>query len=306
LGYNVGQHAPGRTSDRSRSSEGDSTREPWVAAHTLLISHGRAVKLYRDEFKAASGGEIGIVLNGDAVFPWDPSDPKDAEACERKLEFAISWFADPIYKGDYPKSMRLQLGDRLPTFTPEEIALVHGSNDFYGMNHYTANYVKHRTSEASPEDVGGNLDLLFYNKNGSCIGEETQSPWLRPCAPGFRDLMVWISKRYNYPKIYITENGTSVKGENDLPMEKILEDDFRLKYYNDYVRAMATASSLDGVDVHGYFAWSLLDNFEWAEGYETRFGVCFVDYENGQKRHPKKSAQYLKPLFEELIRKEGQ
>ncbi|OAQ70243.1 beta-glucosidase [Pochonia chlamydosporia 170] len=306
LGYNVGQFAPGRTSDRTKSSEGDGTTEPWIAAHTLLIAHGRAVKLYRDEFKTPSGGEIGIVLNGDAVFPWDPADPKDVEACERKIEFAISWFADPIYKGDYPESMKRQLGDRLPKFTPEEIALVHGSNDFYGMNHYTANYVKHRPGEPDPEDVAGHLDLLFYNKRGFCIGEETQSTWLRPCAPGFRDLMVWISKRYNYPKIYITENGTSIKGENDLPVEKILDDDFRVRYYEDYVHAMATAVSLDGVDVRGYFAWSLMDNFEWAEGYETRFGVCYVDYENGQKRYAKKSAQCLKPLFDELIRKEGQ
>jgi beta-glucosidase len=104
--------------------------------------------------------------------------------------------------------------------------------------------------------------------------------------------------------MYVTENGTSIKGENDMPREKILEDDFRAQYYDDYVKAMADASRLDGVDVHGYFAWSLLDNFEWAEGYETRFGVTYVDYEHDQKRYPKKSAQHLAPLFEGLIRKE--
>jgi beta-glucosidase len=200
--------------------------------------------------------------------------------------------------------MRAQLGDRLPTFTPEEKALVLGSNDFYGMNHYTANYVKHREGEAAPEDYVGNLELHFWNHRGDCIGEETQSTWLRPCALGFRDLLVWISKRYGFPRIYVTENGTSIKGENDMPREKILQDDFRVKYYDDYVRAMADASRLDGVDVHGYFAWSLLDNFEWAEGYETRFGVTYVDYENDQKRYPKKSAQHLKPLFDSLIKQE--
>lgn len=200
--------------------------------------------------------------------------------------------------------MRKQLGDRLPTFTPEEVALIKGSNDFYGMNHYTANYVRHLDSVPHKDDFLGSLELSFYNKRGDCIGPKTQSTWLRPCAPGFRDLLVWLSKRYNYPKIYVTENGTSITGENDMSMEQILKDDFRVKYYDDYVKAMAQASTLDGVNVRGYFAWSLLDNFEWAEGYETRFGVCFVDYENGQKRFPKKSAKSLAPLFEGLIRRD--
>lgn len=304
-GYSVGCFAPGRSSDRKRTPVGDSSTEPWIVGHNLLLAHGRAVKVYREQFKPASdGGEIGIVLNGDATYPWDPKDPKDREAAERKIEFAISWFADPIYFGEYPASMRAQLGDRLPTFTDEERALVKGSNDFYGMNHYCANYIRHREGTPEPTDHHGNLELLFHNKRGDPIGEETQSPWLRPCAPGFRDLLVWLSKRYGYPKMYVTESGTSIKGENDMNREQILQDDFRVKYYDDYVRAMAQASALDGVDVRGYFAWSLLDNFEWAEGYETRFGVCFVDYENGQKRYPKKSAKSLAPLFESLTRKD--
>lgn len=296
LGYSVGQFAPGRTHNKST--------EPWIVGHNLLVAHGRAVKVYREEFKPASNGrgEIGIVLNGDAVFPWDAADPADREACDRKIEFAISWFADPIYLGDYPASMRKQLGDRLPTFTPEEISLVHGSNDFYGMNHYTANYIKHKPGAADPDDFLGNLETLFHNKNGDAIGEETQCPWLRPCAQGFRDLLVWLSQRYNFPKIYVTENGTSIKGESDLSQDKILEDNFRVQYYDDYIRAMASASRLDGVNVRGYFAWSLMDNFEWAEGYETRFGVTYVDYENGQKRYAKKSAKHLKSLFESLVK----
>lgn len=296
LGYNLGVFAPGHTAHRET--------EPWNAGHNLLVAHGHAVQVFREEFKNKNGGEIGIVLNGDATFPWDPTDPADVEACNRKIEFSISWFADPIYFGDYPESMREQLGDRLPTFTGEERSLVQGSNDYYGMNHYTANYIKNKTGTAPPEDFLGNLDVLFHNKRGDCIGEETESAWLRPCAPGFRDLLVWLSKRYGYPKIYVTENGTSIKGENDLTREQILQDDFRVRYFDDYVRAMATASAFDGVNVKGYFAWSLMDNFEWAEGYRTRFGTCYVDYDDGQKRYPKKSALHLKGLFDGLIRNE--
>ncbi|KAF3770205.1 family 1 glycoside hydrolase [Cryphonectria parasitica EP155] len=303
LGYSTGYFAPGRCSDRNKSAEGDSSREPWLVGHNLLVAHGRAVKVYRDEFKARDGGEIGITLNGDATYPWDPEDPADVEASDRKIEFAISWFADPIYFGHYPASMQKQLGDRLPTWTDEEVALVKGSNDFYGMNHYTANYIRHKKTPPAADDFLGNLETLFYSKAGECIGPETQSFWLRPNPRGFRELLVWLSKRYGYPKMYVTENGTSLKGENDMQLAQIVEDDFRVEYFDGYVRAMAQASQEDGVNVRGYLAWSLMDNFEWAEGYETRFGVTFVDYENDQKRYPKKSAKSLKPLFDSLIQK---
>ncbi|KXS96639.1 hypothetical protein AC578_6908 [Pseudocercospora eumusae] len=133
LGYSTGYFAPGRTSDRSISSVGDSSTEPWQVGHNILIAHGAAAKAYREEFKPTQSGMIGITLNGDWVEPWDPADSADVEACERKLEFSIGWFAGPVYHGDYPASMREQLGVRLPEFTAEEKTLVQGSNDFYGM-----------------------------------------------------------------------------------------------------------------------------------------------------------------------------
>jgi beta-glucosidase len=200
--------------------------------------------------------------------------------------------------------MLKQLGDRLPKFTDEERGFVQGSNDFYGMNHYTANYIKHKTTAPDENDFLGNLETLFESKDGGNIGPETQSFWLRPNPPGFRILLKWLSDRYGHPKIYVTENGTSLKGENDLTKEQILDDEFRANYFRTYVQAMADSVALDGVNVRAYMAWSLLDNFEWAEGYETRFGVTFVDYLGGQKRYPKKSAKVLGPLFEELIKKE--
>ncbi|KAK7747110.1 hypothetical protein SLS62_009165 [Diatrype stigma] len=303
LGYSTGYFAPGHTSDRTKSPVGDSSREPWIVGHNFLLAHGRAVKVYRDEFKEKDKGQIGITLNGDYTYPWDPEDPRDVEAANRKIEFAISWFADPIYFGKYPDSMRKQLGDRLPEFTPEELELVRGSNDFYGMNHYTADYVKHGDGNPAPEDFLGDLTTHSYNKNGECIGKETQSFWLRPNPQGFRGLINWLSKRYGYPTIYVTENGTSIKGENDLSPPAILNDTFRVDYYENYVNALAQAVSEDGCNVKGYMAWSLMDNFEWAEGYETRFGSTFVDYDNNQKRTPKKSGEKMKALFDGLIKK---
>jgi beta-glucosidase len=193
------------------------------------------------------------------VEPWDANDPADVEACERKLEFSISWFADPVYFGHYPASMAAQLGDRLPRFTEEEASLVKGSNDYYGMNHYCANYIKHKPGPASRDDMAGNLEVLMENKAGQSIGPETQSAWLRPHPAGFRRLLVWLSRRYGGPAIFVTENGTSIKGESELPLEAALEDEFRSQYFRDYVAAMVDARCEDGVNVIGYLAWSLLE-----------------------------------------------
>jgi len=165
--------------------------------------------------------------------------------------------------------MRKQLGDRLPHFTPEEAALVKGSNDFYGMNHYCANYIRHRDTEPELDDHAGNLDVLYQNKKGEWIGPETQSVWLRPMPLGFRKLIKWLSDRYGGPTFYVTENGTSLKGENDLPLDQLLDDEFRCEYFRGYIGALADAHTLDGVDVRGYSAWSLME-------YVNSFPFSFV------------------------------
>jgi len=138
LGYGRGVFAPGRSSDRTRSSEGDSSTEPWIVGHSVILSHANAVKLYRDEFKSKQGGQIGITLNGDWQMPYDDT-PENVEAAQHALDVAIGWFADPVYLGHYPPYMQQMLGNRLPQFTPAELAVVKGSSDFYGMNTYTTN-----------------------------------------------------------------------------------------------------------------------------------------------------------------------
>ncbi|KAJ5908365.1 hypothetical protein N7495_001047 [Penicillium taxi] len=294
LGYNTATFAPGHSS----------ATEHWIVGHNILVAHGAAVKIYREEFKPQQKGSIGITLNGDWVEPWDPEDPEDLEAQTRRLEFAIGWFADPIYKGKYPDSMIKQLGDRLPTWEPEDIALVKGSNDFYGMNHYCSTYVKHKTTPPEYHDFMGNLEVPQVNKAGESIGPETASHWLRPNPPGFRKLLKWLSDRYDYPTIYVTENGTTMKGETEMPLEQILNDEFRVKFYKEYIENMADAYTIDGVNVVAYFGWSLMDNFEWADGFEPRFGCVYVDYEDNQKRTPKKSARVMHEVFDRLIKKE--
>src|SRR6202012_6150738 len=123
---------------------------------------------------------------GDWTEPWDPADPLDVAAAAPRLHFAIGWFADPVYHGTYPGTMRAPLGDRLPCFTDEEMSLVKGSHDYYGMNHYPAHTNRHLPGPPAREDAAGNLLLSKTNKAGEESGPETQSVWLRPHAGGFR------------------------------------------------------------------------------------------------------------------------
>ncbi|KAF5008858.1 hypothetical protein FDECE_4882 [Fusarium decemcellulare] len=300
LGYNTGLHAPGRCSDRNKSEEGDSSRECWIVGHSLLVAHGTAVKIFRQEFKPTFGGEIGVTLWALWAFPWDDSSDKDREASIRFREFNIQWFADPIYFGDYPDSMKKQLGDRLPTWTQDEIALVKGSNDFYALDYYTAIFAKHKTTEPSLDDTLGNVEDLQQNSKGEFIGPETEGTWLRPSPKGFRQVLRFIHNRYQ-TKIYVAENGTSIKGEDSLPLKEALNDTFRCNFIRDHLEQLVKARNEDGVNVMMYMAWSLLDNFEWQDGYGVRFGVTYVDYKDGTKRYPKRSAKLLGELFSGYI-----
>ncbi|KAJ4248764.1 hypothetical protein NW762_012602 [Fusarium torreyae] len=302
LGYNTGFFAPGRSSDRSKSKDGDSSRECWIVAHSILLAHGVAAKIYREEFKPIYQGEIGIVLNASWAFPWDESSQGDNDASVKFREFNFQWFADPIYFGEYPQSMREQLGDRLPTWSPEEAALVKGSNDFFGLDYYTSVFVKHKNVPASLDDTVGNVEVLQFDKTGKPIGPETDSPWLRPSPQGFRNLLRFIHSRYQ-DKIYIAENGTSIKGESSLPLVAALEDQFRCDFYRDHIQQAIEARNEDGINIMMFMAWSLMDNFEWCDGYKVRFGVTYIDFKNGQKRYPEKSATILKKIFDEHIRR---
>ncbi|KAF8850183.1 glycoside hydrolase family 1 protein [Acephala macrosclerotiorum] len=301
-GYAAGVHAPARSSNRALNSEGDSSTEPFIVGHTELISHAYAVKLYREKFQKEQGGMIGITLHGNYSEPWDEDDPKDVEAAERAREFEIAWYADPVHKaGDYPASMRAQLGDRLPYFTDEEKKLVLGSSDFYGMNSYTTFYIKHKDTPPELDDHSGNVEKLDTNSKGVSRGPESDTYWLRTTPWGFRKLLNWIWKRYGV-SIYITENGTTAKGET-APTEQVLDDKFRQEFFNGYLEAIGRAVKEDGIDIRSYFAWTFTDNWEWAAGYTDRFGVTFIDFESEEKkRYPKKSAYVIKDMFKQMVK----
>jgi beta-glucosidase len=283
LGYGQGVFAPGRTS----------TTEPYLAGHNILLAHGKAVKIYREKFQATQQGQIGITNNCDWREPASDK-PEDKEAAQRALEFFLAWFADPIYKGDYPAEMKKRLGDRLPTIDQETKKLLLGSSDFFGLNHYTTMYAADATDKNVQADVHGNGGLNEDQEVELSIDPAwklTSMKWA--VVPwGCRNLLQWITERYDRPAIYITENGCAY---DDKLINGKVDDQARVHFFETYLKACEEAIA-SGVDLRGYFAWSLFDNFEWASGYEKRFGMVHVDFET-QKRTPKKSALYYSSVI---------
>lgn len=236
-GHSFGVFAPGHTSNT----------EPWIVAHTLLVAHATAAKVFHDEIAPKHGGVIGITLNGDWAEPWDQT-PENIKAAQDKMDVAVGWFADPVYLGDYPESMKQMLQGRLPEFTAEEKALLKGSSDFYGCNFYTTNMIK----AGADDETNGNTQLLFTRPDGSYIGPESALDWLRDVPWGFRKHLNYLYKRYQMP-IYITENGYACKGESDKPAEEAIHDTDRVNYYKGYLGAVQDAVN-DGVDIRSYYA----------------------------------------------------
>jgi len=288
LGYGQGIFAPGRTSNA----------EPYMAAHNLLRAHGMAVESYRQKFQAEQQGIIGMTSNCDWREPLTDSE-KDKEAAQRALEFYLGWFADPIYRGDYPEVMRERVAGRLPRFAPEDVARIEGSNDFFGLNTYTTMYASHAEPgtllKITPYGNGGISEDQDVNLTTDESWEKTEMGWA--IVPwGTRKLLHWIDKRYGGPDIVITENGCAL---DDRVVDGKVHDQKRIDFLEGYITECHTAIQ-EGVKLKGYFLWSFLDNFEWASGFTRRFGIHFTDFATGE-RIPKASALW----YSNVVRKNG-
>lgn len=290
LGYGSGEHAPGRCCRPET--------EVYRAGHTLLLAHAHAVACYRATFAATQKGVIAITLNCDWRQPKDAGSSRDIEAAERSLSFHLGWFADPIYTGDYPRVMRDGVGERLPVFSADEAALVRGSNDYFGLNHYGTALVEDVISVEAPvtttsmwgkENTGGFWADERVSYSDDPTWQKTDMGW-NIVPSGFRKLLVYIHKRYAPAGgIVVTENGCAVNEPN---VQDAVQDDARIAFYHGYINAMHDAMTLDGALVKGYFAWSFMDNFEWALGYTKRFGMHYVDYKT-LARTPKNSSKWF-------------
>ncbi|KAL9267487.1 Beta-glucosidase 42-like protein [Drosera capensis] len=283
-GYSYGIFAPGRS---------ENTREPYLVAHHQVLAHASAATVYREKYKDKQGGQIGLVVDCE----WSEAlshKTEDIKAAARRLDFQIGWFLDPIYFGDYPKEMRERLGDILPVFSEEDKSLLRNSLDFIGLNHYTSRYVIHSmdNSEGNQFYKDQEAERIAEWEGGEKIGERAASFWLYVVPWGIRKTLNYIKDKYSNPIIYVTENGMDDEEDHSAELHEMLDDKLRVTYFKGYLSFVAQAIR-DGVNVKGYFAWSLLDNFEWAEGFTKRFGLVYVDYKNGLSRHPKSSAYWF-------------
>lgn len=241
---------------------------PWIGGHNVLLAHAEVVNLYRTEFQASQGGQIGMTNNIDWREPLTTA-PEDVGAGERAAIMWLGWFADPVWLGDYPAAMKQLLGDRLPTFTAAQKQLLKGSADFFGLNHYGTGWA------AASDDAEFTECYCTVTESGF---PQAQSAWLYGAGWGARKLLNWVKNRYGNPTVYMTEGGWSLAASSAAEAQ---HDAGRTYYYANYTSEILKAIEEDGVDVAGYFAWSLMDNYEWEMGYTERFGAVFNDFNFG-------------------------
>jgi beta-glucosidase len=235
----------------------------------VLFAHGTAI----DALRATGTKNLGIVLNLEKAEAASDS-PEDRKAAEFGDALFNGWYLGGVCKGAYPSVLTEWLADYLPANYQADMEIVSRPLDWLGINYYTRNLYKASSAPGYPvEQVRGPLD-------------KTDSGWeIYP--QGLEDLLVRVSRDYTRLPLYVTENGMAEIDDDNDPR--------RTKYFEDHLKAVLGARAQD-VDVRGYFAWSLLDNYEWAEGYSKRFGLVHVDYET-QKRTPKASYRAFQGLL---------
>ncbi len=268
LGYEEGPHAPGHKNPE----------EALRAAHHLLLSHGRATAEIRRIVPAA---EAGIVLNLSPAWPATDTEG-DVDAARWFDGFFNRWYLDPIFKGEYPEDAiadRISRGHlpgaELPFLREGDLEEISTPIDYLGVNYYS------RT-------------MLRADSDGNPVGipavpkEELDEMGWEVFPPGLYDTLQRVHRDYGPPAIYITENGTALPDEPD--DEGVVRDGRRIDYMRLHL-AEAHRALQSGVPLKGYFAWTLLDNFEWGNGYSKRFGLFRVDFKTG-KRTAKESARW--------------
>jgi beta-glucosidase len=270
LGYRVGVHAPGLKLPPGRFNQ---TR------HHAVLGHGLAVQAIRAA--ARPGTKVGLAENMTICAPVIETAPH-IEAAERATREVNAQYLTVIEEGKYTDAYLAAAGADAPKFTPEDLKIISSPIDFVGINIYTPLYVR-------ADDSPAGFTVVPHPKSFPHM----PSPWLF-VGP---EALYWgprhVSTLWNVKEIYITENGCS---SADIPAEDgTVYDTDRVMYLRNYLSHLQRATA-EGVPVHGYFLWSLMDNFEWADGYTNRFGIHYVDYTT-QKLTPKLSAQFYREVI---------
>jgi len=273
--------------------EGDSLKEPYRAGHNILLAHAETVDMFKKYYNKGGNGKIGMALDVTGYEPYSDSF-LDEQARQRSIDFNLGWFLEPVVRGDYPFSMRSLVGDRLPMFTDVEKAKLVSSCDIMGLNYYTSTFSKHIdiSSKFRPklntEEAYSCLETV--GSDGNTIGPKT-GVWIYVYPKGLKDILVIMKEKYGNLPIFITENGMADVDGVDT-MTNPLDDWKRLDYLQRHISVIKDAID-QGANVRGHFTWSLIDNFEWASGYGSRFGLVYIDKNDCLKRKLKKSAKWF-------------
>lgn len=267
LGYGNGHHAPGHTS----------LKAAFQAAHHLLLAHGLALPAMRANAPAA---EQGIVLNLSQVYPASDS-PEDIAAARRFDRLNNAWYLGPLLEGRYPAEVWQALGALAPEVAQGDLAAISQPLDYLGVNYYTPTFVRHQPGDYPQVGFVRRQEL-----------EYTAMDWA-VYPQGLSDLLVRLAREHQLP-LYVTENGAAY---DDVLIDGTVRDAARVRYLEAHLAAVAAALAA-GAPVRGYFAWSLLDNFEWAFGYSKRFGLIYVDFAT-QQRTLKESAKWYRQFIAE-------
>ncbi|MFM2239098.1 MAG: Beta-glucosidase, partial [Pseudomonadota bacterium] len=224
--------------------------------------------------EAGTQMELGIVLNLSPIYPASDS-PADVQKAQIDDGLNARWYLDPLCHGRYPEDVLAHLGDDAPAFSPEDMATIAQPLDYVGVNYYTRNF----SSSGNPWDVH------------STGNEVTEMGW-EVYPQGLTELLCRLHQEYGIQCLRVTENGAAFKDEL---RDGQVDDERRESYFREHIAATRDALA-QGVPVDAYFAWSLMDNFEWASGYEKRFGLVHVDYDTLQ-RTPKRSAKWYQQFL---------
>lgn len=254
-----------------------------IATHNLMRAHGMGVQAYRAESPV---GRIGLVVN---LEPKDPAttSAEDDQAARRGDAYMNRQYLDPVFKGKYPDEMRDIFGKAWPDFPDDDFALIQQPIDFLGINYYTRGVVR-------DEPTALPVRIAYVRQPEHAY---TETGWeVHP--PSLTRTLLWVTERYGRIPLYVTENGAAFY---DAPhaIDGVVDDPLRTWYYREHLKACRDAIAR-GADLRGYFAWSLLDNYEWSLGYSKRFGLVHVNYQT-QERTPKASALY----YRDVIRSNG-
>ncbi|XP_028059256.1 beta-glucosidase 11-like [Camellia sinensis] len=283
-GYDMGSIPPQRCSAPFgiNCSKGNSSTEPYIAAHHILLAHSSAARLYKQKYQGRQQGFIG--MNVYVYWPVPCTNAtKDVIAAQRTNDFLIGWFMDPLVFGDYPDIMKKNAGTRLPAFTKIESEQVKGSFDFIGVNHYSTVYIKDRSSTLKMDTRDFNADMaieLIYQQGDASTGELAVTP------SGLLRLLEYFKQRYGNPPIYIHENGQRMW------RNATCNDSARVKYLRGFLGSLLDAIR-NGSNARGYFYWSFIDLLELLDGLESSYGLYYVDLNDKDlKRYPKLSAHW--------------